>query len=262
MLLLEPPRQRSMNRPVGTPSSSRRWIAHFHRNAQELLALPWSAPPILTPAERAAVLPSLREFQQGEALEAGHFFRAARAHAEHVGDPDYALAHRLFMAEEQRHGRDLARYLCQAGVTPLATQALRNRLFRWIGSRGGFEFTLRIILFVEVVAQVYYRAIRDATRCPLLCRLCTQILRDEHNHVRFQCDQLAKMRRGRSRWRLLMARQVDRMLCIGAVLVCWWGHAPGIRAGGFGLWRFWREVGARFHRALRLMSPGGSANRR
>src|SRR5882724_3865469 len=87
------------------------WIAYFEHNAVALLDVPWELGPALTADERAAVLPSLREFQQGEALEGGHFFRCVRRYAERVGDPDYIEAHRLFMAEEQRHGRDLAAFL-------------------------------------------------------------------------------------------------------------------------------------------------------
>jgi hypothetical protein len=229
--------------------SALEWIAYFEQNAVSLLDVPWELDPALTADERAVVLPSLREFQQGEELEGGHFFRCVQRYGERIGDPDYIEAHRLFMAEERRHGRDLAAFLERAGVTLLRERSLRNRLFCWCGSLGGLELTLTIIVCVEAVAQSYYRAIRDATACPLLRRLCTQILRDEHSHVRFHCERLRLMRRDRPRWRLALSRAFDRLLSYLAILICWWGHAPAIRAGGYSFRRFAREVQTRFRRA-------------
>jgi hypothetical protein len=197
----------------------------------------------------------LREFQQGEGLEGGYFFRCVRAYGEQTGDLEYIEAHRLFMAEEQLHARDLARFLRSAGVELLSECSLRNWLFRWCGSRGGLELTLTIIMSVEVVAQVYYRAIHAATGCPWLRRLCAQILRDEHNHVRFHCERLALLRLGRGPWRLRLTHAVDGLLFCGAVLACWWGHRHALRAGGYGLARFCREARVRFPRACRLKRP-------
>ena len=161
-----------------SPWSSRRWCDYFHRQRAVLLAIPWEHGIDLSPMELAIVAPSLREFQQGEGLEGRHFFCCVRAYAEHSGDHDYAEAHRLFMAEEQRHAQDLAHFLTLAGIPLLTERSSFNFLFCWLGSRGGIELTLAIIAQVEVIAQVYYAALRRATGSELLRRLCTQILRD------------------------------------------------------------------------------------
>jgi hypothetical protein len=232
-------------------ASSRRWIRYFRRNAGALLAIPWGAGPALTAAERAAVLPSLREFQRGESLEGGHFFRVAREHAERSGDADYVEAHRLFMAEERRHGSDLGRFLRQEGVAPLEHCTASSWLFRWCGSRAGLEQILLVVLCAEVLAQVYYRAVLAATGSPALRRLCVQLLCDEAHHVRFHCERLALMR-GPSAHRWL-TRTVDALLFFGAFAVVWWGHARALRAGGYGLRRFWRAARGKYRRARSLM---------
>jgi hypothetical protein len=204
------------------------------------LLIPWQRGAELTPAERDLVAPSVREFQQGEGLEGGHFLRCVRTWAEREGDLDYIEAHRAFMAEEQRHARDLARFLHLAGIPLLTRRSWLNRLFCWCGSRGGLELTLAIIVMVEVIAEVYYSALRRATGSIVLRCLCAQILRDEKAHVRFQSERLALLRRRRSWTGRLLTHLCDVLLFIGAGLACWWGHRRVLRAGGLGLFRYWR----------------------
>jgi hypothetical protein len=225
-----------------------------------LLVIPWERGADLTAAERDLIAPSLREFQQGEGLEGGHFFRCARAYAERA-DPAYAEAHRLFMAEEQRHARELGRFLALAEIAPLTERSLLNRLFCWCGSRGGLELTVAIIAQVEVVAQVYYGALWRATGSAVLRRLCAQILRDEKQHVRFQCERLAILRRDRHPDLQVLSHALDLLLFVGAGCCCWFGHRRVLRAGGVGLVRFWREAWARFRGTCRQKDPRGSANR-
>ena len=167
--VLAPPERRENVRRIW---SSSRWTAYFHRNSDNLLSIPWERGAELRGHERDAIAASLQVFQQGEAQEGRHFFRVAREYAEQWGDTDYVAAHRIFMAEERRHGRDLGRFLERAGVPCLVKQSWFAQAFCWCGSRGRLETTLRIILMSEIIAQVYYAAIRAATGSPVLRRLC------------------------------------------------------------------------------------------
>ena len=150
--------------------------------------------PTLTTADRQAVLRSVQEFQQGEGLEGANFFRRVRTYGASSGDHEYVEAHRLFMAEEKRHAHDLGRFLRLEGLEPLERCSPRNWLFRWCGSRASLEHTLTVIVLVEVMALVYYRALLAATGSQVLRRLCVQILCDETHHVRFHCDRLGLLR--------------------------------------------------------------------
>ncbi|MDJ0419694.1 hypothetical protein [Rhodococcus opacus] len=60
----------------------------------------------------SAVARSLRKFQVGESGDGAHPIVKADA----AGDPDYATALRLFVAEEQNHARMLAELLRSSGV--------------------------------------------------------------------------------------------------------------------------------------------------
>jgi hypothetical protein len=241
--------------PTPLPWPSRRWCAAFRRRRHELLSIPWQRGAELTPAERKLIGPSLQVFQQGEAQEGGHYYRVARAYAEAADDPDYAEAHRLFMAEEQRHGRDLGRFLMLAGVPVLTRKSWLTWAFCWCGSRGGLEPTLLVILMSEVIALVYYAALWQATGSTVLRRLCAQILRDEKVHVRFQAERLAIMRQGQRPLLLALMHCLDGTLFLGAVLVCWCGHRRVLRAGGLSLRGFWRAARRAYRAAARQKDP-------
>ena len=242
-------------RPRPRPWSSQRWCEYFHRQWHALLAIPWRCGAGLSPAQRDVIGPSLQVFQQGEAQHGGHFYRCARAYAERSGDSEYAEAHRLFMAEEKRHGRDLGRFLKLAGVPVLTEQSWLTWAFCWCGRRGGLESTLRVILVCEILALVYYEALWRATASRVLRRLCAQILRDEKQHVRFHCERLAILRRRRWRLRLALSHAVDALLYVAAALTCWCGHRRVFGAGGLGLVGFWRECRRSFAAVVRQKNP-------
>jgi hypothetical protein len=220
-----------------------------------LLTVPWERGAGLSTAERDLIAPSLQVFQQGEAQEGRHFYRCAEAYAVMNGDVEYAEAHRLFMNEEKRHGHDLARFLALAGVPVLTEQSRLTQAFCWCGSRGRLEPTLLVILMSEIIALVYYAALRRATGSVVLRRLCTQILRDERQHVRFQAERLAIMRRGRPAVLLELTQALEVLLFVGACLACWCGHRRALLAGGLGFADFWREAWRRYETARRQMDP-------
>jgi hypothetical protein len=237
------------------PWTARRWCRYFHRQSTTLLAIPWQRGSELTPAEKDLVAPSLQEFQQAEGMEGGHFFRCVRNYGAMSGDWDYVEAHRLFMAEEQRHGRQLGTFLDLADIPRLERVSWFTWMFCWLGSRGGLEPTLIIILMSEIFGQVYYTALRTATRSTTLRRLCDQILRDEKSHVRFQAERLAVLRRRRGWLGMKLRHGLDLLMFVGAGLACWFGHHRVLWAGGYGVWRYW-SLGARCLRAAwKLKNP-------
>src|SRR5262249_60545744 len=71
--------------------------------------------------------------------------------------------------------------------------------------RGDLEAWMTPVFVVEVLALVYFDAIRRATASPVLRAICQQILVDEVSHVRFQCERFATLWRGRSPLRRRMA---------------------------------------------------------
>ena len=233
-------------------SDSAEWLHHFEANQAHLLEIPWHLGPDLSPPARAAVAGSLAEFQRGESSEGRHLLRYAEAYARAWGDPDYVPAIRLFIAEEQRHARDLGRFLTLNGI-PLARRSLADAVFRCLRNLlGSLEASIAVLILAEIIAQVYYEALRKATDSAVLRRLCDQIIRDEAFHVRFQAEQLGKLRAGRRRALFAATMLVQRVLFAGTCAVVWCFHARAFRRGGFGQVDFRRSAWHHFNRAFAI----------
>ena len=112
----------------------------------------------------------------------------------------------------------------------------------------------------ELIAKVYYAALRMATRSVILQRLCEQILRDEVSHVAFQTEQLARLRARRGRAAHVITMAAQRFAYLGAVCVVLVSHRAVMRRAGMNAaawWRAcWREFGPAFSRALRAQARG------
>ena len=174
--------------------TSLEWKSYYVENAASLLEIPWVRGPDLTPAEVRIIAKSLREFQAGESSEGRQLLSRAKRYAEETGDGAYFDAIRLFIAEEQRHARDLARGLAINEISLVKT-TFPDRVFRFVRHLfGTLEVSIAVLVTAEIVAKVYYPALREATCSVVLRRLCDQISRDEIQHVRFQSEQLALLR--------------------------------------------------------------------
>jgi hypothetical protein len=239
----------ALSRP--RPWSSKRWCDYFQTQRQAQLAIPWERGAGLSAADHDLIGPSLRVFQQGEAQEGGHFYRCARAYAETSHDLAYAVAHRLFMDEEKRHGGDLARFLARADIPVLGEPSWLTRAFCWCGSRGGCELTLLVIL-IERDRGLHLlcgaaagnrfgclaRALRpDPARRKAACPFPERAPGDSPPH--------------RPAELLVLTDAVDVLLFVVAALVCWCGHHRVLHAGGFEFGHFWCEAWRVFRAAAR-----------
>jgi hypothetical protein len=238
--------------------TSEAWREYFHRNALSLLEVPWELGVRLTDAERAAIATSVQEFQLGESSEARHFQGLAKEYARQTGDEEYVYALRLFIGEEHRHARDLGRVMDLAGI-PRIGHTWPDAVFRWLRHRAGLELSIAVLVTAEIIAKVYYAALRQATRSAVLRRLCDQILSDEVMHVRFQCERLAILRARRSRLTVWWKGAAQRWFFAGTCGVVWWKHRHALRAGGMRLWRFGRMARAEMAEAVGLMDPANYA---
>ena len=234
--------------------SSTQWREYFRKNAAALLHIPWDVGVSLTIDERNTIAASVQEFQLGESSDGHHFLFAARQYANASGDAQYVPALRRLVAEEQRHGRDLGHLLDLAGIERIR-HAWADTVFRWLRRQAGLELSISILVTAEIIAQVYYLALRDATGSIVLRRLCDQILRDEDEHVRFQCERLAILRRDNAGWRVALKQFAQRFFFAGTCLVFWIKHSPVMRAGGYGFVAFWRASRRQLRTAIRLMDP-------
>lgn len=230
--------------------TSREWREHYEQNALSLLDIPWDAGADLNQAERLAIAASVQGFQAGESSEGRHLYRAAEKYAHESGDDEYLRAIRLFIKEEQRHARDLARFLELNHIPPLKT-TFPDRIFRRLRRLvGSLEISIAVLLTAEIIAKVYYAALQSATNSTVLDALCRQILRDEEKHVEFQAEQLARLRVRRRAAAYAGTLGLQRLLLGGTCLVVWLYHRRVFRRGGFTFSQFWRACWLHFNDAF------------
>jgi hypothetical protein len=209
------------------------------------------------------LLPSLQDFQLGESSEGRHGQARAAGYAARVGDPHYAEAVRLFFAEENRHAAYLARFLACHGVEPIG-RSWTDCVFRRVRRLMGLELLLTVLLTAELIGEVYYRAVRDATRCPALRAICSQLLRDERMHVRFHVERFRFLRARRSGRRTRFRDGLWRVFFAATCRAVWVKHGAAMRLGGYDFRRFRTEAVGRWRAAVRAANrppaPAASYN--
>ncbi|MEM7582897.1 MAG: ferritin-like domain-containing protein [Acidobacteriota bacterium] len=238
--------------------TSGQWHEHYVRNAARRPEIPWQegeGQAALTAAEKRAIGSSLQAWQLGETSDGSHLLAAAGRYARQQQDPLFLEVVRWFIREEQRHGSELGKFLDQAGI-PRIHRNWGDTLFRAIRySVPSMEVWASVVIMVETLALIYYRALRDATRSPVLRHICQQILRDEVHHIRFQYERLAILLRRRPRFLLRLTFGLQRLLFGGTTLAVWAGHRRVLRAGGFTFGSFWKSAWLRMEFAWRRMDP-------
>ena len=212
--------------------SSESWKRYYIENNASLLEVPWDVPYELSPEERRAISKSVAEFQKGESSEGKHLISSAREYAAEANDPAYVDTTVLFIKEEQRHARDLRKYMALRDI-PLAKSSWPDTAFRFIRHLGGMEVSICVLVTAEIIAQCYYPALKNATADPALIGLCDQIISDEESHVTFQTERIAGLRSSASPLRRLVSVILQRILFTGTVAVVWVEHHMVFARAGF-----------------------------
>ncbi|MEW9534659.1 ferritin-like domain-containing protein [Microbispora sp. NPDC049125] len=200
-----------------------------------------------------ALVRSLQRFQVGESGDG----RGLIGKAGGAGDPVYAEAIRLFVAEECEHARLLGRLLLAAGATTIAGHWSDTAFVR-VRRLLGLRTELMVLMLAEVVALGYYRAVRDGVRDPLATDVAARILSDELRHVPFHCERLRRSFRTTSRPYRAVASALWWLLLAGALTVVVLDHSQAVSGLGVSRTGFAREVLAAFRAVVAdVMSPHG-----
>ena len=234
--------------------SSQSWVEYFRRNRATLLVIPWEMGIELSAEEKRAVASSVPEFQLGESSDGLRFIEMAELYGLASGDVEYVRALKLFIREEQRHGRDLGKVLDAAGI-PRIHHSWSDAIFRWLRHRCGLGLSIAVLVTAEIIAKIYYLGVRDGTNSPVIRRLCDQILADEVEHVQFQCERLAILRRNWPGALIALTHLWHWMFMAGTCVVVWRKHRLLMRRGGFGFISFCKAVFAELREAVGIMEP-------
>ncbi len=233
--------------------TSLEWRKYYEENARSLLEIPWDIGRELNDEEQKAIASSVQDFQAGESSEGRHLFQYSKNYAEQTGDYEYVEAIRLFITEEQRHARDLAHFL-QINEIPLVKTTFTDGVFRRLRQLlGNLEISIAVLITAEIIAIVYYTALRDATKSQVLQTLCKQILQDEVRHVEFQAEQLGKLRAKRNWLLLATTNGLQRFLFWGTCFVVWIFHRRVFeKRSGYNFAEYWRHCWKEFNAAFQV----------
>jgi rubrerythrin len=233
--------------------SSSEWCEYLTRNSPDSdHLLTWAGDVRISHSERQAIFKSLQSFQLGESSEGSHLYRCAEKYAKATGDVQYQEAIKLFIREEQRHAQYLARFMKFAQI-PLARRLFIDSVFRKLRRLAGLECSISVLIIAEIIAKIFYRALRNATASDFLHAICDRVLRDEQMHIQFQAERMAILRKSKNRIVLASTNAIHRILFAGTVLVVWMKCKKALRAGGYSFFPFFRDCWKELNCATRLM---------
>ncbi len=207
----------------------RAWSDHFDRKFRERGARALPPGPPLSEPDRQRVGPSIAEFARGESSEARDFLAKSKAFAARQACPAFHEASVGFIREENvLHARVLLAYMERQGVAPVFS-SWADAVFRWIRNLGDAAWSSRVLLCAEILAQLYYPALRLASACPVLRAVCDDVIADESEHIAFQSDRIACLDRHAS---LVIVREQQLVAAVvfgATAVVLWWGHRDVLR---------------------------------
>jgi len=206
------------------------WTAHFERNRTR--ALPAIERDVtLAPELSRALAASLARFQVGEAGEGRIVHQIARTRLAGV-DAGYRAALGLFVAEEGRHARILARAVAALGGQ-LLTSTWSERLFVFGRRLCGVRLKLLVLLAAEVVGVAFYGLLASRLPPGSLRRALTQMCGDEEAHLRFH--QAFFRGQAPSGWRRWIFVLTWWLVAPAALLVVLFDHRVTLRRLGVNL---------------------------
>lgn len=225
------------------------WVRHFGENLK-IQRVDWDTEISITTKEKQAVLKSLQAWQLGETSDGSHLLTAARRYANQTHDMIYPLAVELFIKEEQKHGNNLGKYLDLMGEKRVSKD-WGDTLFRKIRYYNtSMELWTLAVITVESTAQIFYQSLKDATNCPLLKQICTDILIDEAAHIEFQQQRMQTIYQATNPVTRLARYWAYKYFYYGTIAVVWFAHRKVFEAGGVGFFRYFRKMRFKFRRTL------------
>jgi len=209
------------------------WENYFQQNQGHFRDIDMTAPDELTEEEKSLIYSSLQQFQRGENSEGRHLFAFAKKNP----DPAYLGCISLFIREEQSHARVLGVLMEKHGI-PRIRKHWVDGMFRLLRKSAGLENSIRVLLTAEIISKVYYLALHNATGSMVLKKICRQILKDEDQHIAFQCFTLSPFYKQKSFIGKGLTRSWHSVLMTGTILVVWWHHQKVLKSGGFNFKKF------------------------
>ena len=211
-------------------------------------------PPNISNHEIEVILIALQAWQLGETSEGKHLIKATEKYAHKIADPQYVDAIKLFIKEEQKHGNNLGLYLDKIGQ-PRITNNWGDTLFRKVRYfNTNMELWTLAVIVVESTAQIFYKALKNATSCSLLKEICADILIDEADHIIFQTERLAVIYEQKSPFPRKWRRPVYKLFFYLVSQLVWIAHRRLFKAGGFAYQSYSVEMISKYNDTLKTIT--------
>ena len=227
------------------PAELESWLRFFRSRRDRDAGLPWRDEGPIAPEARRRIAASIATFQLGESSDGRHLIAAARGFARAQALPPIEEITGLFVREEQFHASLLAAFMHANGIERRHA-SWSDTVFRSLRRLGGFEAAISVLIVAELIALTYYRALGAATPSRVLRGICELIVADERAHVSYEGMLINRLRGRRPGFGRLATLSAHSILFAGAVLVVYAGHRQVLRAGGYGLPRFWASCWSSF----------------
>ncbi len=234
--------------------TSQEWICYFTNNLKKE-RIDWTLYAAINSTELNTILKSLQAWQLGETSDGCNLIKAAKKYAAQIEDPYYVDAVKLFIREEQKHGKNLGKYLDKIGQLRI-TKNWGDSLFRKIRYlNNSMEFWTLAVLTVESAAQIFYQSLKDATDCELLKQICTDILIDEAPHIQFQMERLMVIFNNKKRRYQLATFYFYQIFYFATAFVVWMGHKKLFKAGNNSFKQYFRLMHIKFSKTFGKLKP-------
>lgn len=228
------------------------WLNHFLSNSR-ISRVNWNQLPRISSSERAMLLKGIQAWQLGETSDGAHLLKAAVKYSRSINDPIYPSVIQLFIKEEQKHGHHLGLYLDLINEDRLSHD-WGDSMFRLVRYfLNNMEIWTVAVLVVESVAQLFYQSLKEATNCPLLKEICTDILIDEAYHIQFQWERLMIIYSGKSAFIKRMSSIAYRLFFSVVVRVVWIAHRSVFIAGGLSYSSYLEKMRLKYNKTFRRL---------
>ena len=224
------------------------WKNYFELNKVHFSDIQWNQQDYLTSEEKQLISASIQQFQKGENSEGKHFYAFAKTFPE----PLYLECIKLFIAEEQTHAEVLGKFMHKHGI-PTIKKHWVDGCFRWLRKLADLENSVTVLVTAEIIAKVYYNALMNCTGSMLLKRICLQILKDEDQHIIFQCYALSYFYLRKNGVRRFITRSFHFVLMVGTIVLVWMYHKRILIKGGYSFNKFLSETLSIFFEAEEIM---------
>lgn len=225
------------------------WLVYFEQNAIKPSSIAWHLEEALTEQELSWIGPSMAAFQLGEYSEGKGLMQAAQEFAQAHNLPELLQITRLFIKEEQHHALLLKRFMDRHQI-PLLRQNWTDDLFRKLRKNVSYPSAITVLVSAEIIALVYYQALKKSSQSLILQAICDKILQDERAHVVYESSILQALHHRAPLLQRLLSQTWHRFLFLGMALVVYQTHRQLLDRSGYAFRRFWSACWTEFTRAF------------